>query len=80
MKRNYKFPSGTRIRTTEGCGMANREGVVIQWSEVPFRMDGSGVPDLWGYYNVPDRKHEVPCKDAYGNVFIMFPNYLEKVR
>ena len=74
------FPVGTEVVTTEGCGMANRRGIVIPWSEVPIRKDGTGIPNLPGHYQRPDKTRVVPLwyrdKDV---IFLMFTQYLKKV-
>lgn len=73
-----KFVPGDRVITTEGCGMSNRIGTVIPWSQVPMRKDGSRIPDLVGHYQAPNRNLEVPIQDSFG-IFLMFPQYLKKI-
>lgn len=78
--RRPKFRTGMRVKISEGSGwVSGKIGTIVSWSEVAFRPDGSGIPQMLGYYNVPDRNNESPVRLDSGVLILMFHSRLTLV-
>lgn len=72
-----KFPIGTRVRVCFGSGCdSDKTATVIDRREVPMRKDGTGIPDLSGYYSQVDWNKEVALRYDEGYIRTMYKNRL----
>jgi hypothetical protein len=72
-----RHPIGRRARIAEGSGIDSGQIVtIIDPREVPMRKDGSGIPDILGYYSPMDWRKEHAIRFDDGRIRTMFRDRL----
>ena len=64
---------GRSARIHQGSGIDSGAIVaIIDKNDIPMRKDGSGIPDLQGYYSKPDWHKEHAIRFSDGRLGLMF--------